>query len=83
MSEIKQNEGIAAGKVRVGRVPDGLDLSDLQYLQHRDLTRVAKEVGLTRAVVSRVRNGRSFNVKVLAALLKRARENKTMLEAVS
>lgn len=80
MSENEQNEGISAGKVKVRRVPADVDLSDLQYLEYRDISRIAEEMKLDRYYVSRVKRGETYNVKVLAALLKKARDNKKELE---
>lgn len=83
MSENKQKEGISAGKVKVRRIPDGVDLSDLQYLEYRDVKRTAEQLKLRADYVARVRRGETYNVKVLAALLKKARENKKAIEAAS
>lgn len=67
------------GKNTERRVPDGLDITDLEYLQHGDITRVAHEIGMDKSYVRRVKSLKSFNVKVLAALLKRGAKNRKLL----
>lgn len=81
----KTNEGMvkSGGKAAVRRVPQDVDLEVLNYLEYRDITRIAEELKQPRYFVSRVRRGETYNVKVLAALLKKARENKKAIEAAS
>lgn len=80
MSEKVQTEGLAAGKVKPRRVPAGVDISDLAYLEYRDIKRLAEEMNVRPDYVARVKRGESYNVRILAALLKKARENKKALE---
>lgn len=79
MSEKEQKVGVRGGKVPARRVPEGVDLSDLKYLEYRDIKRIAEAMKLRPDFVARVKRGESYNVKVLAALLKKARENKEAL----
>jgi hypothetical protein len=61
------------------KVPEGIDTSDLQYLEYGDVVRVSAEVKKTADHVSRVKNLKVYNVKILSALLKKARLNKNSL----
>lgn len=79
MSIEKQRTGIRGGKVPARRVPVDVDLTDLQYLEYRDIKRVAEDMELRPDFVARVKRGESYSVKVLAALLKKARDNKAQL----
>lgn len=79
MSENAQKTGIRGGKVPPRRVPAEIDLSDLKYLEYRDITRVSEDLKLPRDYVGRVKRGETYNVKVLAALFAKARENKSAL----
>lgn len=80
MSEKEQKTGVRGGKVPARRVPADVDLTDLDYLEYRDIKRIALEMGLRPDFVSRVKRGEGYNVKVLAALLKKARDNKKALD---
>lgn len=80
MSEKQQNDGISAGKVKARRIPADVDLTDLVYLEYRDIKRIAAELSKPADYVARVKRGETYNVVVLAALLKKARENKKALE---
>jgi len=67
-------------KLEVKRlVPDGIDLSDLKYLQRGDVTRVASDLRLDPNYVSRVKSLKSYSVKVLSALLRKGAENRKAL----
>jgi hypothetical protein len=79
MSEKAEQTGIRGGKVPARRVPEAVDLSDLKFLEYRDVKRVAEDMQLRPDFVARVKRGESYNVKVLAALLKKARANKDAL----
>lgn len=81
MSEKVQKRIKPAGKVSSGirRVPEEIDMTDLVYLEYRDITRIADGMQLRHDYVARVKRGEAYNVKVLAALLKKARENKKAL----
>lgn len=83
MSEKEQNTGISAGKVKARRIPADVDLSELVYLEYRDVKRIAAELQKPADYVARVKRGETYNVKVLAALLKKARENKKSLDQPS
>jgi hypothetical protein len=61
------------------RVPNGVDVSDLQFLEYGDMAIVAQEVGMDTQYVRRVKNLKSYNVKILAALLKRGAQNRKIL----
>lgn len=80
MSENTQSKGIRGGKVPARRVPVEIDLSDMRYLEYRDITRIAEEMNLRPDYVARVKRGETYNVKVLSKLLAKARENKKALE---
>jgi hypothetical protein len=79
MSEKEEKVGIRGGKVTPRRVPADVDLTDLQYLEYRDIKRIAEKMRLRPDFVARVKRGESYNVKVLAELLSKARENKAAL----
>lgn len=61
------------------KVPEGIDLTDLNYLQYGDISVVAHELGMSKVYVGGVKNLRHYNVKVLAALLKKGAENRKLL----
>lgn len=62
-------------------VKSGLSLTQAKdYLQRNDLTKIAKQVGLTRGQVSNVLHGRSKNWKVVAKILALAEKNKALKE---
>lgn len=81
MSNKQVDRGTQPGKsgVRKRKMPEGLDLSDLNFLEHRDVTRVAEEQKVRPDFVSKVKRGECYSVKILSALLKKARENKKEL----
>jgi hypothetical protein len=80
MSENEQRVGVRGGKVPTRRVPIDIDLSEMTFLEYRDVKRVAEDLKLRPDYVARVKRGETYNVKVLAALLKKARENKKQLD---
>lgn len=61
------------------RIPEGIDTTALTFLQKGDVTRVASELKEDPNYVSRVKVGKSYNVKILSALIKRGLENKKSL----
>jgi hypothetical protein len=61
------------------RVASSIDTSALDYLQRGDITRVADKIKEDRNYVSRVKNLKAYNVKILAALIKQGLENKKLL----
>ena len=81
MAETMEKRGPRGGKIPARRVPDDIDLTDLKWLEYRDISRTAEEMELAPAYVARVKRGETYNVKVLAALLKKARSNKKALES--
>jgi hypothetical protein len=66
-------------EVKTRLVPEGIDLTDLKYLQRGDVVRVADSLGVHPNYVSRVRSLKSYSVKVLSALLKKGAENRKLL----
>jgi hypothetical protein len=80
MSTKQSNEELDKVSAKKNRLPEGLDLSDLNYLEHRDVQRVADELKVRADFVSKVKRGECYSVKILSALLKKARENKKQLE---
>jgi hypothetical protein len=81
MSELISNQKrkVPEGSNQKRKVPEGIDTSDLQYLEYGDVVRVSAEVKKTADHVSRVKNLKVYNVKILSALLKKARLNKNSL----
>lgn len=81
MREKQQKRGETVGKIRLRKkqLPAGIDTSNLDYLQYRDVTRVANKLSYTADYVSKVKNGLCQNVDVLAELLKVGGENRKKL----
>jgi len=61
--------------------PSGLDVSALEYLQYGDLSRVAKEAGVSVGTVKNAKTGRTRNFKILGLLIKQGIANKNLAEA--
>lgn len=85
MSGNKQKRSETVGKIRARKrqMPSGIDTSNLNYLQYRDVTRVAIKMSYTPDYVSKVKNGLCQNVDVLAELLKVGGENRKKLQNAS
>lgn len=64
------------------RIPKDLDLSCLEWLEYRDITRIADELKLRPDYIARVKRGEAYNVKVLAALLEKALKNKNTIKSL-
>jgi methylphosphotriester-DNA--protein-cysteine methyltransferase len=64
---------------KANKIPSGLDLTPLEYLQHRDITRVAKRIKKSTKTVGRVKRLEYYNVEILAALLEKGKENMLQL----
>ena len=81
MGEKIQKQARKPGKVMAKnrRVPAEVDVSDLAYLAYGDVTVVANDLGLDANYVARVKRLELYNIKVLSALLIKARENKAAL----
>lgn len=60
-------------------VPEGIDLTPLDFLQYGDVVRVADDLKMHPDYVGKVKNLHHYSVKVLSALLKKGRENKSKL----
>jgi hypothetical protein len=82
MSQKQQNRSKTVGKIRARKrqMPAGIDTTNLNFLQYRDVTRVADKMKYTPDYVSKVKNGLCQNVDVLAELLKLGGENRKKLE---
>lgn len=86
MSENTQNGAEMQGKVEAKKHKfyGDTDLSNLDYLEHRDVTRVANDLSTYPQKVSSVRHFRVKDTTVMAALLKKGGERrKTLTEATA
>jgi len=79
MSDKVKDQVSTGRKFKNTIIPRDLDLEPLQWLQVGDVTLVAKDVGASLTYVSKVKTGKSYNVKILAALIKKGLENKKEL----
>jgi len=88
MSTKTQSSEKTAGKIRAGKAeyPAELDLSNLEYLQRRDLVRVTKTINdkkirvVTPGYVSKVKTLVCRDAEVMVELLKIGGERKKMLQ---
>lgn len=86
MSENTQNSAEMQGKVdsKKHRFYGETDLSNLDYLEHRDVSRIAKDLSTYPQKVSSVRHFKVKDTQVMAALLKKGGERKkTLTEATA
>lgn len=65
------------------KIPADIDITPLDFIEYRDITRIAKETNFTPQHVSKVKNLKSYNVKILSALLKKGRANKALLDGAT
>lgn len=80
MGKTVNNEGKNRAKAKY---PEDLDLSNLEYLERRDLTRVAKDLKQTPDYVSKIKNLVCKNSEVMAALLKTGGERRKKLQTAA
>jgi hypothetical protein len=61
------------------KVPEGIDLTPLNFLQYGDAESVANDLKMSADYVRKCKNLHHYSVKVLSALLKKGRENMSKL----
>ena len=86
MHGITQDRGSKGGKIdeRKRKMYGDTDLSNLDYLEHRDITRIAEELKkenklITPSYVSKVKCFTLKNTKIMAELLKKGGERRRTL----
>lgn len=78
----EQNTRKKAGNVedRKRQFYGDLDLTNLNYLDHRDAARIAKDLDVLQNLVSQVRTFKVKNSVIMAALLKKGGERRKALQ---